>query len=63
MAGISGSKNSGIAMEKTGTVKILMKSGKTYGNTEVTEKHSVSSKKKTVRQRHREAKNRLVGRG
>ena len=33
------------------------------GTTEDTEKHSVSSRKKTKRQRHREVKNRVVGIG
>jgi len=37
--------------------------GTAYGTTEDTEKHSVSSRKKIKRQRHREVGNRLVGRG
>jgi hypothetical protein len=46
-----------------GTVKRFMKNGAAYGTTEGTEKHSVSSRKKIKRQRHREVENRLVGRG
>ncbi len=37
-----------------------MKSERTYGTTEVTEKHSVSSRKKIKRQRYREVENRIV---
>jgi hypothetical protein len=39
-----------------------MKNGTTYETTEVTEKHSVSSKKQIKSQRHREVENRLGGR-
>ena len=39
-----------------------MKNGRTYGTTEGTEKHSVSSKKKIKRRRHLKLENRLVGR-
>ncbi len=46
-----------------GTVKNFMKSGRTYGTTEVTEKHSASSRKKIKRLRHREVENTIVGRG
>ena len=40
-----------------------MKNGTAYGTTEDTEKHSVSSKEKIKRQRHRQVENRLVGKG
>jgi hypothetical protein len=49
------------AGRKNGTVKSLLKSGRTYGTTEVSEKYSVSSRKKIKRERHREVENRLVG--
>jgi hypothetical protein len=53
----------GHALGELGNVKSFMKNGRTYETTEVTEKHSVSSKKQIKRQRHREVENRLVGRG
>jgi len=52
-----------MSLKKRGNVKSFMKNGRTYGTTEVAEKSSVSSKKQIKRERHREAENRLVGRG